>query len=535
MSHKKVVLSTSLDVQLQVLLTGENEEDIQDETYETWQEEMLDDEDDHELNIKEPEPPIQESIDNNNNNNSDNNNNNNNNNEPADPVQESRDIPLDSKVLRVYAGNVDVGASYYSVRVTERTSVDELLTHALEKFHISQIETQHGRHVGKHSCVEYYLTVKAHDGDEFILDPQDKPYAIHESLTAHLTTPMPSLTQFRQLASGNDYAKRKKKRHTDAPLQFFMHKRIKRVNDKSGQVHIKVSLMTTPPTEKTNTIKKMTTLRRFSKKKETKAERIDKLIATPASIAISELTSIALVKFHLISDKDQPHTYRLILHANGKDTLLHAEQRLSDVLKTLDGTEKYFVLHSFNSIQDRPAQSSTMKPTTSSKVFPETIVHNRNHYLSRGHPVMTRLDSQTESILKRIDAALEAYETTAVQKKPNAFPSPMSVSRNKDGVDIHLPHGLLRSTTLADKKTQYSLMKFPNTLVLQKTVPGKNTDNSSNISGEDMATLVKYGSQYLDAYDAANKPLVTGRLLAEKDSSGKSLSSLEDLEKVKVN
>jgi hypothetical protein len=222
--------------------------------------------------------------------------------------------------------------------------------------------------------------------------------------------------------------------------------------------------------------------------------------------------------------------------------------------------EKYFVLHNFSnnlSIDERPvslSSSTSSSSTTSSatrmaaggtsastsKVFPE----NQRHYYSH-HPVMTRLDSNTEAILKRVDAALEAFEpNTQPIKKDNAnpnFPSPMSVSRNEGGVDIHLPHGLLRSTVLNDQKTQYSLMKFPNTLVLQKIMPErkplKQQQGKVPVSGEEMATLVKYGSQYLDTYDTANKINTTphqldhNRLFVEKDT-GKSLSSLEDLEKV---
>lgn len=346
---KKVILSTSLNVQLHVLFTGEDDDDIEEEEYEEWDEEMLDDDDDIDQDQKsitkqeeqkedgddEPlvspqvEPDIDQTAINNDNATE----------VETVPILSSprvEEVPVNQKVLRVFAGNIDVGASYHSVRVTENTSVEELLHYALEKFHISQIETKHGRHHGKNSCIEYYLTVKTRDGDEVTLDPQDKPYAIHESLTAHLTTPMPSLTQFRQLTMTDINTKKKKKKRSsthlslDQSLQFLMHKRIKRVNDKNGQVHIKVSLMTNssaltpaPPTEKMNAIKKMTTLR-FTKKKPTKKgntanmERIDKLIAIPANISIADLTSVALVKFHIISDLDQPHQYRLILNANGK-------------------------------------------------------------------------------------------------------------------------------------------------------------------------------------------------------------------------
>lgn len=162
---------------------------------------------------------------------------------------------------------------------------------------------------------------------------------------------------------------------------------------------------------------------------------------------------------------------------------------------------------------------------------------------------MTSLDSTTQAILKRVDAALQTYEPATVPQpnrkdsaNPN-FPSPMSVCRNKNGVDIHLPNGLLRSTILPGNKTQYSLMKFPNTLVLQRILPddskSTNSEECSTISAEELATLIKYGTQYLNAYDTAKGPshhlqlaVDPDQLFAEKESD-KSLSSLADLEKVR--
>lgn len=321
--------------QLQVLFTGENEEDVQDETFECWNEEMINDDEEEE----EEEAPIpviklqpvetknrfieceieeQENLSTPN---------------QTDSIRRSSrviEVPFNFKVIKVYAGNFDVGASYHSVRITENTSVNEMLSNALEKFHISEIETKHGRSYGKNSCVEYFLAVKTRDGDELTLDSEDKPYEIHESLTAHLTTPMPSLTQFKQLNSSTSSVNKKKKKRSQSEIQFCLHKRIKRIDDKSGQVHIKVSLMTTTtlstPFEKTNTIKKVTALlgRSKSNKKELlKTERIDKLIATADNIIISDLTALALVKFHIIDDIEQPHQYNLVLNCDGKGKLFN--------------------------------------------------------------------------------------------------------------------------------------------------------------------------------------------------------------------
>ncbi|KAI7902127.1 uncharacterized protein BX663DRAFT_511827 [Cokeromyces recurvatus] len=511
--EKKVILSTLLNVQLQILLTGEDEDEIEDEEYEVWDEEMLDDDDEEE---EENDTTIKDEPEN------------------SKENHEKEDIPttsttttttcacanrdlllnMKSKVLRIYAGNIDVGAAYHSIRVTETTSVQDMLANTMEKFHIHQIEQRYS------SGIEYYLTVKARDSDEITLDLQDKPYEIHESLTAYLTTPMPSLAQFRQLVSSEYYTKRKTKSILDDDdVQFFMHKRIKHVNDKNGQVHIKVTLMTaaTNYVEKINPLKKIASLGRFGsnkkkkKKEKNELERIDKLIAIPANITIAELTSIALVKFHIISDKRQPHSYILILNVNGKNKLLNTGQTVSNVLMNSieDNSslqEKYFLLQNKQQFLEDPS-SLTIKQS-----------------------MMTHLDSRTEAILKRIDATLEAYQISPNQPQQTKRNSTLSmfVSRNEKGIDIHLPHGLLRSTIISDKHIQYSLMKSPNILVLQKILPS-NEDKNNFISTEEMSILIKYGTHYLDTYEASNTSNRLESHIGKEDD--KSISSLEDLEK----
>lgn len=73
-------------------------------------------------------------------------------------------------VLRVFAGNINVGAMYHSLLVDENTSAEQLLVQAMGRFHIAQIED---KTAGRHSRtitptgvsgVEYYLTVKAMNG-----------------------------------------------------------------------------------------------------------------------------------------------------------------------------------------------------------------------------------------------------------------------------------------------------------------------------------------------------------------------------------
>lgn len=75
-------------------------------------------------------------------------------------------------VLRVFAGNVNVGAMYHSMLVDEHTSAEQLLIQAMERFHIAQIENKAsgGRSSSRTitptngSGVEYYLTVKPMNG-----------------------------------------------------------------------------------------------------------------------------------------------------------------------------------------------------------------------------------------------------------------------------------------------------------------------------------------------------------------------------------
>jgi hypothetical protein len=374
--NRKVVLSTSLAVQAQILLTGDDEDDIQDEAYETWEEEMLEDDDDDQGEKEDAEnkadeeeqekqkDPIKNSnkLDENGKDIKPERNNreeqqqmaaNQSSSARVDPPVALQKDNIPNRVLRVYAGNVSVNASYHSVRVVESTTAAELLQQAMEKFRISEIESQQGASgLNDNSCVEYYLTIKQKDGDEITMEGKDKPWEIFESLTDHLTTPMPSLTKFRQLASSNtsinstSSSKKKKKYHNmDHSIQFLMNKRIKRVNEKNGQVHIKVSLITPSVSLSTlsyssiigrNAIKKMTQFRRFTKKNKgggasgnsnvgaitEVGERIDKLIAIPENISIADLTTTALVKFHILSEMNQPHQYRMVLQCDGKGIYL---------------------------------------------------------------------------------------------------------------------------------------------------------------------------------------------------------------------
>ncbi|KAG0232242.1 hypothetical protein BGW42_008296 [Actinomortierella wolfii] len=92
--------------------------------------------------------------------------------------------PQEIVTLRVYPGNVDFGASMYkTVVVNAQTLASEVANQAVVKFRLAPD--------GVASTADFYLTVKGVDGDETVLQPNDKPLAIYQSLTSHLTTPLP--------------------------------------------------------------------------------------------------------------------------------------------------------------------------------------------------------------------------------------------------------------------------------------------------------------------------------------------------------
>lgn len=65
-------------------------------------------------------------------------------------------------VLRIFSGNINVGAMFNSVAVTPEMNADQLLKLALQKFHIPLLEESTSKRPT--SGIEYYLTVKSMDG-----------------------------------------------------------------------------------------------------------------------------------------------------------------------------------------------------------------------------------------------------------------------------------------------------------------------------------------------------------------------------------
>ncbi|KAG1142230.1 hypothetical protein G6F37_006004 [Rhizopus arrhizus] len=416
LKKKKVSLSTRVQFQLEVILTDE-EENKEETVYETWTSEMSLDSlfldsvsDDDDDDSSSQQTLTEETL---------------------------------WHVLRVYAGNLNVAASYHSIRVTENISAAELLSRAKEKFHIPQIDVHHNR-----ESIEYYLTIKNKEGEEIMMQPEDKPCAIYETLNSHLTMPMPPIKQTRS-------HRKKKRRHQYEQVQFLLHKRIRRRSE-GGLIHVKLCLLLS------NHFSQLT------RKKDMKGvERIDKLVAIRDTITVNELTQIAFEKFHIKPHESQK--YSLLLHTKKNDTLLNNNFVLSDILKTNNEEEKQFILYN------------------------RTQPYNHNPI-----QVTVTVDRVTQAILKRVDTAL------AQQPIENNKKFTMSVSRNdQNGIDIHLPHGLLRSRRLSQNKTHYSLMTSVHSVpIFERILPETIRKDESIVSAKELEILVQYGIHSLNSLES---------------------------------
>ncbi|ORZ24455.1 hypothetical protein BCR42DRAFT_90949 [Absidia repens] len=614
-------------------------------------------------------------------------------------------------VLRVYAGNINVNATYNSVLVYDHTNAEILLRQALDRFHISQIE---GKARGKRSSmtsspsqyphqqnssgVEYYLSVKPIDGDELTLLPQDKPLMIYQSLTAHLTTPMPSLSNLKQqitnvefgrIGSPTNNKKRTGTKFGEDSIRFYLHKRIKRVNEQDGQLYVKVSLYhddakqerknsdtkdgkrrnspnnsvgvsssslnnnhnkannnsgnsggsysslspgsfsmrrkksssssapsaTSPKTAKSNT---STT----SSSSANTQSQIDKLIAVSPVATVADLIDIALEKFHLVQqprlDTQTSPRYRMLIVVNsqGPEKHLNLNSKLVEVLHddthAKNTTEKRFVLRKVTTVSSRSGHNisnnggkdtRTVQQNNTNK-SPASNPQQRQHQklqqkqgeeldairsntttspLLTPIPVM-QLDTDLEMVLRRLERALMTYnrKSTAIDSVPPRLQldpqqPKLAVMRNvNQGVDVYLPHGILRSKPLPPQQTQYVLMAndkkkdSPWDLVTQRvlassppltagtsasalpqtattpataTTTTTTTTTSSSSSSElvadaDLKALIKFATQYLESKEKAGTGSSVNNdtmgTLANKDGSlqpSSSLSSLDELER----
>ncbi|KAG0348452.1 hypothetical protein BG004_005181 [Podila humilis] len=176
---------------------------------------------------------------------------------PTSPLDKCEPHHQDILTLRVYPGNVDFGASMYkTVVVTPTTMASDVAHQAVIKFRLAPD--------GAASTGDFFLTVRGVDGDDTVLQPTDKPMMIYQSLTAHLTTPLPanhrlSISSVSSMMSANSASSHSS--HPQQPtlrrtgsgrgdqqqrsIRFLLNKKIRRASA------ISLSSMPTSPTTPT--------------------------------------------------------------------------------------------------------------------------------------------------------------------------------------------------------------------------------------------------------------------------------------------
>lgn len=196
-------------------------------------------------------------------------------------------------------------------------------------------------------------------------------------------------------------------------------------------------------------------------------------------------------------------------------------------------------------------------------------------------PVM-QLDTETEMVLRRLERALLTYNrkpTDGVPPRVQLDPHQpkLAVMRNVNkGIDVYLPHGILRSKPLTANQTQFVLMandeknnKDSNWNLVTQRVLSTEPSTSPSISGSfsmednnkksslssptnsnsnslhgieltsdsDLKELIAFGTQFLESVEQNGALLnksTSSSLLLEKGTpqTSSSLSSLDELERV---
>lgn len=273
--------------------------------------------------------------------------------------QDSTQSLLQPTQIKVFPGNLTDefnGASYRDASVYPSTTSLEVIQQLL------QLDEQQLLN----DYQEYHIVIKTIHGDEFTLVPSDKPLEMFQSLTAHLNTPMPSLKKARRISqlmgSESTHIGGPKK---DGPItsedqvQFYLYsKTTRRVEE--GEIQIKVSLLSSDSTTH---------------------HRVDKFVKLPSSMAIKDVTSVLLEKFHILNgvvagsmddatslrlSKDDLVRYGLAVHRLGQERLLNVDEKLLDVF----GDEDVPPIHyRRNSNPDRSSMTVNIAPPEQDETY----------------------------------------------------------------------------------------------------------------------------------------------------------------------
>jgi hypothetical protein len=278
---------------------------------------------------------------------------------------------------------------------------------------------------------------------------------------------MPSLTYIKRLSQeqptikvtrvGVSKARQRAKARfgEDSVIRFSLHKRIKRTIDNAGgQVYVKISYYASSIKQKKTAmethaklsgiglIRKSSLLRMDPQTQhqlnsnKSDQERIDKLVAISTTTKISELTQIALEKFHLPKDEEDT-SYCMTLSVSGKgknkkkiashffstiiinvghlEKNLPPERTLLDIINDTEmipkGTiEKLFVLQKISNAKMQNSTGEIDGNSTNGSRFVRYLLKQDN--ASNSKPVQNNTEdiSSTGNVLKRLDEAILSLE-----------------------------------------------------------------------------------------------------------------------------
>ncbi|KAI8093859.1 uncharacterized protein BX664DRAFT_115571 [Halteromyces radiatus] len=230
---------------------------------------------------------------------------------------------------------------------------------------------------------------------------------------------------------------------------------------------------------------------------------------------------------------------------------------LHDDTHAKNTTEKRFVLRRVSGGSSRHNVRSNHH---SDKTLPNVKIQQQSMETQRSYsntsPLLTpipvmQLDTEMEMILRRLERALLTYnrkQTVTDSVPPRLQLDPhqpkLAVMRNvNQGVDVYLPHGILRSKPLPPHQTQYVLMANDKKqsaweLVTQRVLNATTNKPTQGdlVSDMDLKTLIQFATQFLESVEKAGYNNNSNSLLPPKDDlqQSASLSSLDELERVSL-
>lgn len=150
------------------------------------------------------------------------------------------------------------------------------------------------------------------------------------SLNTHLTTPMPSLTHIRQKVQLTRIGVHQCPLTSfgeNSVIRFLLNKRIKRINEQDGKLRVKIAYYS--DSSLTLSASRFSQLRHYSRigpsiPTSPSLDRMEKLVAVPGILSISDLTSLALEKFHLQQCglvSSSTHGMTLVRQGKGKSSI----------------------------------------------------------------------------------------------------------------------------------------------------------------------------------------------------------------------